>query len=179
MQKWIILIVVCVIILLGGIIAFNFTIETEYIPEAEIEEKELRKTMISLYFQDRETKKIVKETRLIDSKNLLKNPYEELLNMLINGPENQSFQAVIPKNAKINDIKIENNVAIVNLSEEIITNITDDIQKRIIVESIVKTLTELTEVNGVKILINGNEVDGFIDVGLDFKQVFTRKMFEM
>lgn len=179
MQKWIILIVVCVIILLGGIIAFNFSVETEYVPEAEIEEKELRKTMISLYFQDIETKEIVKESRLIDSKNLLKNPYEELLNMLINGPENGNFQGVIPNDTKINEIKIENNVAIVNFSEEFINNVNDDIQKRNIIESIVKTLTELTEVNGVKILINGNEVDSFIDVGLDFKQVFTREMFEI
>lgn len=179
MQKWIILIVVCVIILLGGIIAFNFSVETEYVPEAEIEEKELRKTMISLYFQDIETKEIVKESRLIDSKNLLKNPYEELLNMLINGPENQSFQGVIPNDTKINDIKIEKNVTTVNFSEEFIKNVNDDIQKRNVIESIVKTLTELTEVNGVKILINGNEVDGFIDVGLDFKQVFTREMFEI
>lgn len=178
MQKWIILIVVCVIIILGGIIVLNCNIENEYIPETEIEDKELRKTMISLYFQDLESKEIVKESRLIDSKDLLKNPYEKLLDMLIKGPENQSFQRVIPENAKINEVKIENNVAIINFTEELIKDVNDDIQKKNIIESIVRTLTELTEINGIKILINGNEVDGFIECGLDFKEVFTRKKFE-
>ena len=92
MQKWIILVVVCIIIIIGAVVALNCNVENEYVPEAEIEDKELRKTMVSLYFQDKISKELVKETRLIDSKNLLREPYQELLNMLIRGPENTNYE---------------------------------------------------------------------------------------
>ena len=72
MQKWIILVVVCVILILGTIIMMNVDIETEYVPETEIEDIELRKTIVTLYFNNTQTSELAKETRLIDSKELLK-----------------------------------------------------------------------------------------------------------
>lgn len=175
MQKWIIISVVCIILILSGIVIMNFNIETEYVPETEIEDKELRKTIVSLYFQNKETKELVKESRLIDSKNLLKNPYEELLAMLLNGPENSNYEKCIPNEVKILDITLDKDVAIINLSNEFVEKSGDDAQKYNSIYSIVNTLTELTEINGIKIIIDGNEIDGFIENGLDFKQVFYKK----
>ena len=43
------------------------------------------------------------------------------------------------------------------------------------VYSIVNTLTELIEVDGVKILINGEEGKAFLDEAISFKEVFVRK----
>ena len=83
MQKWIILVTVSLILILGVVVVINCNIETEYVPETEIADKELRKTMVNLYFQDKTSKELVKESRLIDSKNLLREPYKELLNMLM------------------------------------------------------------------------------------------------
>ena len=175
MQKWIILIVVVLIIILGIVVAMNFKIETEYIPEKEMEEKELRKTIVSLYFQDKENKEIVKENRLIDSKNLLREPYLELLNMLISGPENEFYEKTIPDETKIREINFNNNIVTIDFSNEFVENSIDDKQRYNSICSIVKTLTELTEVNGVKILIEGKEIDGFVEIGLDFKQVLDVK----
>ena len=42
------------------------------------------------------------------------------------------------------------------------------------INSIVNTLTELTEVNSIKILINGEENKSFNDGEIDFTQNFTR-----
>ena len=92
MQKWIILIVVFIIIVLSIFIISNVSVETEYTPETEIEDVELRKTIVTLYFKNKETGEMAKETRLIDSKDLLKNPYEELLNLLMQGPENSNYE---------------------------------------------------------------------------------------
>ena len=75
MQKWIILIVVAIIVIIGIFIALNVSIETEYVPETEIEEVELRKTIVTLYFKDKTSGDLTKETRLIDSKLLLREPY--------------------------------------------------------------------------------------------------------
>lgn len=177
MQKWIILIVVCLIVILGGIVIMNFNVETEYVPEAEIEDKELRKTIVNLYFQDKTTKKIVKESRLIDSKNLLREPYMELLNMLIVGPEGDNYEKVIPEGTTVKEITLNGDIITINFSNEFVEKSTDDSQRYNSVFSIVKTLTELTEINGVKILIEGKEIDGFMEIGLDFKQTFTTKKF--
>ena len=63
MQKWIIIAVIAIILILTTVIVLNVDIETEYTPETEIEETELRKTIISLYFLDKNTMELVKESR--------------------------------------------------------------------------------------------------------------------
>ena len=68
MQKWIILTIILLIGIIGGFIVMNVSIETEYVPESEFEESELRKTIVSLYFKDKNSNQIIKETKMIDSK---------------------------------------------------------------------------------------------------------------
>lgn len=153
MQKWIILGIIVLITIIGIVIVMNVDIETEYVPESEIEEVELRKTIVSLYFKDKETAEIAKETRLIDSKELLKNPYEKLINMLSEGPQNESLEKVLPDDVNVLEAKYENGFVIINLSSEF-SNIEN---KELVVSSIERTLKELTEVTGIKILVNGEE----------------------
>ena len=57
-------------------------VETEYTPEGEIEEEEFRKTLVTLYFKNKETGEISSETKLIDSKELLLEPYSTLIQLL-------------------------------------------------------------------------------------------------
>ncbi len=178
MQKWIILAIVCIIVILCGVIISNFNVETEYVPETEIEDKELRKTIVNLYFQDKLTKEIVKESRLIDSKNLLREPYLELLNMLISGPENDSYEKTIPDGTTVKEVTLKGSILTINFSNEFVERSVDDQQRYNSVVSIVKTLTELMEINEVKVIIDGKEIDGFTEIGLDFKQTFSAKMFE-
>ena len=108
MQKWIILIIVGLIAILGVVIILNIDVETEYIPESEVEETEFRNTIITLYFVDKENGTLSKENKLIDSKELLKNPYKTIVEKLMLGPENEKNENVISVNTKILDIKFEN-----------------------------------------------------------------------
>lgn len=155
MQKWIILVVIILIVIIGIVIVTNVDIETEYIPESEIEEVELRKTIVSLYFIDKQTNQISKETRLIDSKELLKNPYEKLVNMLVEGPQGENLQKILPDNISILETNYENGCVTVNFNSEF-ENVEN---KNIIFEAIEKTLKELTEVVKVQFLIDGNEIE--------------------
>ena len=75
MKKWIVVVLVILTVLICGILIFNTNVEVEYVPETEIEEVDLRKTMVTLYFQNAENKELQKESRLIDSKDLLLDPY--------------------------------------------------------------------------------------------------------
>ena len=43
-----------------------------------------------------------------------------------------------------------------------------------IINSVVNTLFELTEVNGVKILVNGEENKGFADQAVMFENIFQK-----
>ncbi len=155
MQKWIILIIIFLIIILGIFIVSNVSIETEYTPETEFEEVDLRKTIVTLYFQDKTSGELAKETRFVDSKELLKNPYEELVKLLMSGPENENYERIIPENVELIEAKLENETAIVNFNKELEELNLDDIQKSKLYYSIFNTLTELTEVSNVSILSEG------------------------
>lgn len=160
MQKWIILVTIILIVIIGIVIVTNIDVETEYIPESEIEEVELRKTIVSLYFKEKESGEVVRETRLIDSKELLKNPYEKLINMLQSGPENDNLEKILPENVNILETKYESGCVTINFNSEF-ANIED---KSKIIEAIEKTLKELTEVTQVKILIDGTEFENNTEV---------------
>ena len=91
-NKKIVIIFVCLflLVLIGGFFAIRYvksinqetTIE-EYVPEEEITEEQLRQTIVSLYFLDKQSNELVPEARLIDIKEMMSNPYEKLINLLI------------------------------------------------------------------------------------------------
>lgn len=129
---------------------------TEYIPEEEISEEQLRETIVSLYFIDKETQQIKPEARLVNVKELMQSPYNVLIELLINGPKNEKLERVIPENTKLIGSSLEGECLILNFNEEIlnIDKNNNDLKNNLI-KSIVNTVTELNEINKVKILING------------------------
>ena len=149
---------------------------SEYIPEQEITEEQLRTTIITLYFLDKETLLLAPEARKIDAKDLINNPYEKLINLLIEGPKNENLIKLIPENTKINKAEIIDDTLYLDFSEDFIKeqNLGED-QERLIIKSIVNTLTELTEINKIKILIDGEENLEFPDGGVKFNLEFTRE----
>jgi spore germination protein GerM len=176
MEKKITIIVGILVVVVAVISIFIATHAevTEYTPESEIENSDLRKTIISLYFADAETNELKIETRLIDSKELLKNPYKTLIEILISGSENSSYKTLIPENTKVLGTKLNGECLTVNLSEEFLANLGESMEKINSIYQIVNTVTELTEVNSVKFLINGEEVEGFSEIGISLKCEFVR-----
>ena len=102
------------------------------------------------------------EIRVINANILLKEPEKQLINYLIKGPQNNNLQKLIPDGTRLNEIKIEKNCAIINFSNEIL-NYKDENEKLKIINSIVNTLTNLKEINSIKILVNGSENENFSD----------------
>ena len=134
----------------------NVSVETEYTPEPEIEDTQYRNTAISLYFQDKTTKNLQIETRLIDSKELLKNPYVKLISLLLEGPDNDNYESAIPNGTRVISVIQDGEVLVVNLSKEFLINDNPEMQSNAIY-SIVNTVTELKEISSVKFLIENNE----------------------
>lgn len=148
----------------------------EYIPEEEINIVGMRQTIVSLYFRQKDTNTLVPEARNIDVKELTKDPYVTLINLLIEGPKNDRLEKVIPEGTKINKIELKNGILNIDLSKEFVENHNGGAEEEsITVYSIVNTLTQLNEVETIKILIDGNEEASFKDKLIKFKEPFVKQ----
>lgn len=168
---WIFVILFCIVIVVGF-----FTIKyvkekqekeeiQEYVPEEEITEEQYRQTIVSLFFENIETKELTPEARMIDIKELINNPYEKLMNMLMEGPKNEKLNKLIPENTKVLSINKEGDTLTIDFSSEFLNyDKSSDSAKSNLIYSIVNTMTELTEINHVKFLINGEENSEFSDI---------------
>lgn len=180
MNKKIILTIIIIAILIGiGVWYFFFynvgneNEINEIIPEEEISEEQMRQTIVSLYFYNESTKSLVPEGRLIDVKELVEEPYKKLMELLIEGPQNTSLSKTIPEGTRINKIELKGETLYLDLSQEFIENHEGGEDKEsITIYSIVNTMTNLTEVNSIKILIDGEENKAFKDNKIKFDDPF-------
>ena len=150
-----IVIVLVIIAIIAGVITYfiNKNKKTEYVeyePQEEISDEQERKTLI-------------------------KDPYTVIINMLIDGPKNENHDKVIPEGTTLIGTSLEGDTLKINFSSEFVENhIGGKEEEQKTIECLVNSLTELTEVNSIKILINGEENAKFKDGEIDFSQNFIR-----
>ena len=141
-------------------------------PQEETTDEQMRTALVTLYYINKETKELTPEGKMIDVKKLLTDPYETLINLLIEQPKNEKLQSAIPNGTKVLGAELKGDVVYLDLSNEFIEN--NNVEEKTIINAIVNTLTELNEVNGVKILINGQENKEFKGGKVNFKDTLTR-----
>jgi len=176
--KWIILIIVALII---GLIIYSFSQNTttyeefvDYTPAEEISDEQLNRTYISLYYIESSTGNIVKEDRLIDSKLLLSSPEKTLLEELSKGSSFDTNISPIPENTVINNMTLDKNIVTIDFSKEfLVTSLESQEDEQKNINCIVNTLTQLNEVSGIKILIDGQE-NVTSNSGINLSNVFLR-----
>ena len=181
-KKIFIFIAIILIIVLIGLTVFYFINKsnsseqiTEYTPEEELSDEEVRKTIVSIYFKNIETNTLVPESVCIDVKELSDNPYMKLLTLLASGPSNDKLESPLPEGTTINNAYLKGNTVYVDFSKEFIDNAPTGVEEEgLLMYSIVNTLTELNEVSSVKILINGEKNLAFSDNAINFKEEFVR-----
>ena len=156
---FIIVIIILIICSVSTEVENNVENIAEIEPEEEITDDVLRQTDVTLYFVDNTSGILVKETRKIDSKELIDSPYRYVLDLLIKGPETKELSNPIPEGTKVNSLLFDKGIITVDFSEEFLNSSgTNSIY------AMVNTLTEFNEVNGVKITVNGKVKDGLKDV---------------
>lgn len=133
---------------------------TEFIPQEEISDAQNRITLLTLYFLNPSTGEIVPEVRQIDVKEIIEEPYEKIMNLLLEGSQNESIGKSIPEKTKINNITLEKEILTIDLSKEFIEgrDVKSEEQAKIM-DCIVKTFLELKEVSSVVFLIDGNNLE--------------------
>ena len=171
-RKKIIAIIVLILIILVAIFIYNnISIENnvdeyqDYTPQEEISEEQMRQTKVILFFANNETGELETETKIVDANLLIKEPYKEIMNWLIKGPQSSNLKKLIPEGTAMHDIKVEKSCATINLSNEFL-NYENEENKLKIINSIVNSLTNLKEINSVKFLINGEENENLSEVYL-------------
>lgn len=181
-RKRILIVAIVIIIIIAIIVGVYFSIKNrenkneivEYTPQEEITDEQMRQTIVSLYFKNENG--LIPEARLVDVKELINNPYEKIVNMLIEGPKNENLKKVIPEGTKLNKIEKQGEILIIDFSKEFVENhIEGEKEEKTTIQSIVKTLTELTEINSIKVKIDGEENKEFKDGKIKFNQNFNRE----
>lgn len=170
----IILLIICFFVFKDKFIKKEEVIE-EYTPEQEISDEQLRETIVTLYFENTENKNLNPEARKIDANNLINNPYEYLINLLIEGPKNEKLKNIIPEGTKLKTVKLEGEILIIDFSKEFTNANMEEIDEENIINEILFTVSQLNEVNGIKILIDGEENKCFEDEKINFKEIFYLK----
>jgi germination protein M len=146
---------------------------TEEVPYKEEEKKEVQPVPteemveVTLYFSDSQAMYLVPEKRKIPQTSSLA---RQAVIELIKGPENSDLYSTIPEGTQINEIYIADDIAYIDLSEEIFKNHPGGSSGELMtVYSIVNTLTEIPPIKGVQILVGGNErksLVGHIDISM-------------
>ena len=98
---------------------------------------------------------------------------EKIIDKIIDGEDyNSSILRVVPKIKNGMNVKVNDEIAYVNLNNEFVDNIPDNnIHEILMVYSIVNSLTSLKDVNMVKFLFNGEEKREYIG-GMDMREIF-------
>ena len=165
MKKRIIIFIVLLVVLLGAYFLVAYLSGGEekkeeyqdYTPQEEISEEQYRETIVNLYFLNKDSKELMGEARAIDAKTLAINPYKKLIELLLEGAQNEKLERIIPEGTTVYDASIEAGCVIINFSKEILNFGEDKVLKNNIVNSIYKTLSELTEVSSIRFLVEGEE----------------------
>ena len=168
-RKFIAIITFLLILMLAFFVYRNISIEKkkdeyqDYTPQEEISEEQSRQTKVTLYFENIDTGELETEIKVMDANILINNPEEELINLLIKGPQSSNLKKLIPDGTVLHDIKIEKSCAIINVSNEFL-NYENEENKLKIINSIVNTLTNLKEIKSIKFLVNGEQNEKLPDV---------------
>lgn len=92
------------------------------------------------------------------------------------GPKNEKLEKIIPEGTKVNKIEKKENTLWIDVSKEFIENQKNDIKAQSqAIYSIVNTMTQLNEIEAVKILVNGEENSSFPNNGISLKDIFVPK----
>ncbi|MBA7497685.1 hypothetical protein ES704_00413 [subsurface metagenome] len=178
------LLIIVVIVIVGYLIFNKFIVPvwerytekpviTKEVPYKEEEIKEVEPVPteemveVNLYFSDSQAIYLVPEKRKIPQTPSLA---RQAVIELIKGPKNSDLYPTIPEGTQVNEVYIVDDIAYIDLSEEISKNHPGGSSGEVMtVYSIVNTLTEIPPIRGVQILVEGNEresLDGHIDISM-------------
>ena len=129
-------------------------------------------TVVTVYFPNADGTKLIAVSKNIKAGD---DKYLGAVQALSEEPADKKLTAVMPKNTKINSVKVDKGIAYVDFSKEFVKNFTGGSTGEImLVGSIVNTLTEHAEIKSVQILVDSKKIDtlaGHMDLSEPIKRM--------
>ena len=134
------------------------------------EQVEAEEITINVYYSDQMAEYLIPESKIIASEN----KYVDALYELMKKPIDSSLTPLVPDTAIINSVTIEEGNAMVDFSQEFLDDrFASDTVDRLLVGSIVNTLTQFPGINSVTLYIDGEKLDNL--GGLDIQEPVFRQ----
>lgn len=112
---------------------------------------------LTLYFSTKDASALVAEKREVVKND---HPARTAIEELINGPKKPGLTKVIPATTKLRDLKIKDQVAYVDFSENFVKDHWGGSSGEILtIAAIVNTLTEFPEIKGVQFMVEGKRLE--------------------
>lgn len=138
-------------------------------PNYEVTEYEKQ---LTLYYSDDSNSFLEEENHLLtigQDRQLV----EYIIDELVRGPKNDNLRETLPKGTEVLSIEVKKNLCIVNLSDEFLLNKPMTAAgERVAVYSIVNSITEITGIEAVQIIADGEKIDKYYIMSL--KEPLTR-----
>ena len=132
-----------------------------------------QKLKVKVYYPDDAGINLVAVNRTVEIKNDSEK-YLAAVKLLIKNPDEKDLTVIFPKNAKINSVTFDNGTATVDFDKNIKKSFTGgSTGEELLVNSVVKTLTEFPEVQQVRFLVDGKEIEtlaGHMDLSAPVKK---------
>lgn len=127
------------------------------------------KVPLKLYYAEGEGAKLGAEIRYIPASESKEDIYSVIIRELLKDPVSDTLKRVIPEGTSLlNNVIVEKGTASVDLSKDFVDKIANDANtQNLAVYSIVNTLTELKEIDRVKILVQGKSLASLGQVRID------------
>lgn len=127
--------------------------------EAEEYHSEMRQ--IALYFADETKTKLVREMRSIKITD--QQPIEQyIINELIKGTHTKGIKSLLSDETVLASVDVEDNICYLNFKSGFISeNSGDDTHEKLVIYSIVNSLTELQTISRVQIYMDGKRINEF------------------
>lgn len=137
----------------------------EFISASDInlETEEYRSEMreVTLYFADPAKRKLVREKRTIKITD--QQPIEQyLINELIKGTKNKEMKSLLSNKTVLVSVDVHENICYLNFKSEFLTdNAGNEAHEKLVIYSIVNSLTELQTISRVQFYMDGKRVERF------------------
>ena len=131
------------------------------------------KTELSLYFADESGEKLVKESREVVH-NINTSLEKLVIEQLIAGPGRPGLNPTLPKETKLINVSVNENVCYINFDSSFLNN-TLEVKEYIPIYSIVNSLAAVSSINKVQITVNGSQDVMFRD-SISLNQQFERNL---
>ena len=134
-----------------------------------------KKMKVKVYYPDESGLRLVGVNREVEVNDTDESKYKAAVEAVMTPPKEKNLTKVVSIDSSLIDVKVKDGTALVNLSKNIkIGFVGGSTGEELLIGSVVNTLTEFKEVNAVKFLIDGQEVEtlsGHMDLSEPIKRM--------